>query len=39
VGDGLLRDIQVSLNQDNGMNPTSMQSWQQRQAALLAGEW
>lgn len=39
VGDGLLRDLQVSLNQDNGMNPTSMQSWQQRQAALLAGEW
>jgi carbonic anhydrase len=39
VADGLLRDLKVSLNEDNGMNATSMQSWQQRQAALLAGQW
>jgi carbonic anhydrase len=39
VGDGLLRDLEITLNQDNALNPTSMQAWQQRQAALLKGQW
>jgi carbonic anhydrase len=39
VGDGLLRDLDITLNQDNALNPTSMQAWQQRQAALLKGQW
>lgn len=39
VGDGLLRDLDVTLNQDNALSPTSMLAWQQRQAAILKGQW
>ena len=36
VGDGLLRDLSVSLDQDTGMNRENLLTWQQQQGIELA---